>query len=68
MKPDESSDCEMVPDTMLAADLIVEENGEQVLLTVQCDDREDDLNIMLSPERARALGDHLFKAGSRTLR
>lgn len=64
MIPDESSDCEMIETRQLVpTDIFTEATAEGVVLTIAADDTAEDIAILLPRERARELGDVLFRLG-----
>lgn len=65
MIPGDDTDVEMIETTsMVAVDIWTEREERGVVLTFAFDDRADDVAILLTPEKARALGDQLFRVGS----
>lgn len=64
MIPDESAEVEMIETRPLVpVDFFIESVSEGVTLTLAADDTEDDIEVMLTAERARELGETLYKAG-----
>lgn len=64
MIPDESSECEMIETAdVVNADLFSEVTEEGVTLTISADDLDHDIAILLTPAKARQLGDQLFRQG-----
>lgn len=48
---------------LVAVDFFVEQEPGGVELTLACDDLDDDLAVILTPEKARELGELLFARG-----
>lgn len=64
MIPDESTEVEMIETVpMVAVDFFIESRPEGVSLTLAADDTEEDIEVMLTADRARELGETLYRAG-----